>query len=206
MNEKLKAFGIFAFSLAFGLGVGLALKQADFGQSAARDNAQVQKQMADAARARPDLPAAEAMRQDALARSEQRLAAESDLAKRGRVAADTFWGFYFVNTRMRREFCSEQGVDVTAFVSAFERAHMNELAKARSLYARSGMDETLLYEGLRPTARKVIEQDMHDIAAAQGLSLSQACEALASAAEELVPEMHLSKMQPAIFKALVAAP
>ena len=100
----------------------------------------------------------------------------------------------------------KHGVDVVAFVSAFERAHKAELLKARSVYAGSGMDETKLYEELRPTARKVIEQDMRDVAAAHGFSISQACEALIAAAEEIAAEMHLSKMQPAVFEALRAAP
>ena len=51
----------------------------------------------------------------------------------------------------------------------------------------------------------MILQDMNDIAAANKLSVKEACQLIAENADNLVKEMHLSKMQPAVYQALSSA-
>ncbi|MGH8556766.1 MAG: hypothetical protein ACRESZ_04755 [Methylococcales bacterium] len=133
------------------------------------------------------------------------MSAETNDQKRANTAADMFWGFYFVNVRERSEFCEEQATNIQTFVKAFEKIHVNEFSKAKSIYARSSADENKVYTLLKPQLRKIILQDMNDIAATNKITLKQACELIAENADVLVKEMHLSKAQPAVYYALSSA-
>ena len=209
MNPKFnKVLGWVVFAIAFAGGYLIVRNLSappSLEESAKRANVELQSRMEEAVRKNPDVLPSEAMRQDAVARAEARMASQTDAGKRAATAADTFWGFFFVNTRMRPEYCSAHGVDIKQFVAEFERIHQKEVATARRLYAQRGMDENKLYEAIRPTASKVIEQDMQDIAKTQKVSAKTACELLNQATAEIVGQMHISKMQPAVFSALSAA-
>lgn len=152
---------------------------------------------------RPDLAPSEAIRREAVAQTTQQLAAESDRDKRLATAASNFLGFYLINTRERVAFCNERGVSIGPFAAAFERGHAAELAKARAIMANAPLSEDKLYEMLQPQLRQMIAQDMKDIAEGNKVSVQAACQLIATNGEPLAAEMHISKMQPAVYQVLV---
>jgi hypothetical protein len=156
----------------------------------------------DAVQKHPDLPVTVAMQQEAGQRFEEKMAAAASGQKRANLAADSFWGFYFINARSRLDFCREQGVDIQSFVDAFERGHTTQVATARAIYARSQTDENWLYSQIKDQVRKVIIQDMNDMATSNGISAKEACQLIADNAEDFAREMHVSKRVPALFQAL----
>jgi len=160
---------------------------------------------ADATRKHPDIPISQAMRQESSERATQKLTSETDELKRTNIAADMFWGFFFLNTRERPEFCREQGVDIQPFVKAFELAHKNEIAKARSIYARASVDEKTLHTAMKPQIRKALFQDMNDIATSTKSSLKEVCQVFSEKTDAIAQEMHISKVQPMVFKVLASA-
>ena len=199
-----KALSVAVFVVAF-LGVKYGVQSYRNYQAGANTEKFMNQLQTDAVQKHPDVSASEALAQEVTALAAQKLASEGDAAKRASTAADMFWGFYFINVRARPEFCREQGIDIGRFVEAFETGHVNELAKARSIYARSSVDENTIYAGIKPHLRKSIVQDMNDIAAANKVTVREACQLVADNADTLAAEMHLSKAQPAIFQALSAA-
>lgn len=168
------------------------------------ENASEQLQ-ADAKQKHPDMPLSEAIQQERIERSTEKLASETDEVKRKTLAADMFLGFFFVNARTRPEFCSEQGVNIQPFVNAFEDAHANEIAKARSIKARASVDEKKLYTLIQPQLRKTIVQNMNDIATSEKISLKEVCQRFSENADAIVQEMQLAKVHPVLFKALTSA-
>jgi hypothetical protein len=172
-------------------------------------NSKVEKFMeqlqADAIRKHPDIPFSQAIQQESSERASEKLTSETDELKRTNRAADMFWGFFFINAIERPEFCREQGVDIQPFVKAFELAHENEIAKARSIYARVSVDETKLYTAMKPQMRKALVQDMTDTATSIKSSVKEVCHAFSENADAIAQEMHLSKVQPVVFKVLTSA-
>lgn len=157
----------------------------------------------DAAAKHPNMQPAEAMQREAAAQMSQKLAAETSDRKRLESAAGNFMGFYLVNVREREAYCRERGVDIASFVAAFQGGHARELLKAQEALANTpvGMDE--LYKRLKPQLAAVIAQDMLDITAQNKISEKQACELVAENGAALAAEMHLSRAQPAVHRALV---
>lgn len=160
----------------------------------------------DAAAKHPGVTQSEAMQREASAQMSSNLAAQSNERKRLETAAGNFLGFYLVNVRERELYCRERGVDIGSFVTAFQRDHATELSKARAALAGSTFAEDELYKRLKPQLAAVITQDMHDIAAQNKISDKQACELVAENGAALAAEMHLSKAQPAVHRALVGGP
>ena len=168
-----------------------------------RDNG-FEQLKADAVGQHPDAPVSEAIRQESVESATKKLNVETDAQKRAQSAAAMFWGFLFVNTRERAEFCREQGVDIQPFVSAFEQAHANQIAKAKSILARTATDEEKLYTEIEPLLRKAVVQDMNDIATAKKISLKSACQFISNNALALAGDMHISKVQPTVYNALMS--
>lgn len=157
----------------------------------------------DAAAKHPDVPAAEALQREASAHMSRNLAAETNERKRLETAAGNFMGFYLVNVRERNEYCRERGVDIGPFIAAFQSGHTTELTKARAALATAQIGEDELYKRLKPQLAQVIAQDMQDIAAQNKISIKQACELVSENGAALAAEMHLSKAQPAVHRALI---
>ncbi len=153
----------------------------------------------------PDAPVSVAMQQEATDWASKKMATETDDRKRAYSAASMFWGFYYSNVRERSEFCREQGANIQPFVAAFEKAHVNELAKARAIFAQSATDEDKMYHLIKPQLLKMVAQDMSDIAAANKASLKDVCQLLSENGDALVAEMQFSKVQPDVHKVLTLA-
>lgn len=157
---------------------------------------------ADGVKNHPDVPVSEAMGREAVTRTSEQLSAEADEKMRRARAASSYFGFYLFNTRTRPEFCRRQQVDIAPFVSAFERGHAAESAHARAALAAVNIDENQLYGLVEKQLQQVIVQDMNDIASSNKMSLREACQLLASSGDVVAAEMHISKVQPAVYRTL----
>ncbi len=195
------SLGILAFIAAF-LAVKYGMQAYREHQSVAKVEQSLSQMQTEAAQKHPDAPASIALQQLATEQASKKIASETDAQKRASTAADMFWGFYFINVRERPEFCREQGTDIQPFVKAFEKGHTKELTQARTIYARSSADENKVYALLKTQFRKMIQQDMNDIAIANKITLKEACQLISENGESLAKEMHLSKVQPAVYQAL----
>jgi hypothetical protein len=108
-----------------------------------------------------------------------------------------------VNNRARPEFCNELGVDISTFVTAFESNHSSEITKARALLAKASYQEDKLYELTKTQLQQAIVQDMNDIASKNNITPKGACELVAQNGKDLATFIHISKIQPAVYNALM---
>jgi hypothetical protein len=155
------------------------------------------------ARKHPDETVSEAASQEGLERSRKLLGSEADAGKRRKIAAEQFYGFYFVNMRTRPEFCREQGVDISSFTSAFEREHLAQLTKARAVLANPDLSEDAYYRLVRAMLWKAGSQDMNDMATKSAVSLKGACELVAEHGNELAERLNIANVNPDLLKALM---
>lgn len=159
---------------------------------------------AEAAKNYPDLPAAEAQALQSRQHMTAKLANEGDPRKRKGSAASAFLGFFLANTRERSAYCREQGIDIQPFVAAFERAHAKEVDKARSILAELKIDDEQLYALIKPQLRRMITEDMEQIASANSTSLGAACEFIAHNGEALTAQMQFALTQPEVHRVLLS--
>lgn len=153
----------------------------------------------------PDQPEVLAVQQAAVDKVAADIYAKPTERERLQTAAGAFLGFYLVNQRERADYCDDLGVDITPFVAAFEAAHAQEHRIAIDLLAANEMEVDKLYTMLKPQLATVIEQDMNFIASEHQISLAQACQLVSDTALELVPQIHVSVLQPAVFETLHSA-
>lgn len=153
----------------------------------------------------PGEPAALALKKEASASATAQLQGEADASKRDRSAADMFWGYYFMNTRNRPEYCRTKGVDIHSFVAAFEAANADEVRAARAIYRRAGADENQTYRVSESLLDQVLRQDMREAAISNGISEAEVCQVIEAHADALVARMKLSQVQPLVYATLHAA-
>lgn len=159
----------------------------------------------DAVKKRPDVHPVEAFRDEAIEKSAESLANKTGDRKLN-AAADMYWGFYFVNTRSRSEFCKGHGVDISNFSKVFSDMHQNETLKARLIYAKfSKISEEQLYQKMQSLLFKTVTEDMQAISSQYKISFPQACQVLDEHAKEIVADMLISKTQPAVSNVLMTA-
>jgi hypothetical protein len=137
--------------------------------------AQMDRLRADAAKKHPGMSQSDAMKEEAAEQASAMLQ-KGDAESRARTAAGLFFGSYFMNTRARPEYCRKRGVNLAPFVAAYERAHGAELARARKILARAGIDPESMAPRLQAEFMTVIEQDMKDFAAGAQVQPDSACE------------------------------
>ncbi len=152
----------------------------------------------------PDEPEVLAVQEAAIKKAEENINSKGTQKEKVQTAAGTFLGFYLVNFKQRAEYCQGQGVDISPFINAFKESHKNEYAIAVKAISAAPSDVDKLYKMLKPQLETVIEQDMAYIASENGVSLPEACKLISDNAPTLVPDMHISVMQPAVYRALVS--
>lgn len=157
----------------------------------------------DAAREHPDLPASVAMQKEAVAMTSERLDKESDAEKKLAIAAGNFFGFYLINVRERADYCRKYGVDIAPFVSTFQTLHLAELERARGIVAGTEATEDKIYTVIKPQLGPLVEQDMYDISKHYNLTIKEACELFVTKGDVIANNMHLSKIQPAVYQVLM---
>jgi hypothetical protein len=141
----------------------------------AKVNSEVDKLKAEAAKKHPDMA-----QSDAMQAVSKELVGEvlktSDAESRAKSAAGLFYGSYFMNTRARPAYCKQRGVDLAPFVAAFEQAHREELARARDILVRSGVDPESMASTVQGQFAAMVDQDMKDFAAGAQVQPESACE------------------------------
>ena len=147
----------------------------------------------------PEMPVLESMYHEAAAMGASTLNNESDPKKRLATAATMFLGFYLTNARERPEFCKEYGVNISPFVYAFSQAQKPGLAKAEAALSGTPYTQDKLYAMFQPQIRKVIIQDMQDIATKSNTTIKGACELIATNGEALASKMRAAA---AVYQAL----
>lgn len=108
-----------------------------------------------------------------------------DKPTRARAAAEIFFGAYFMNTRARAGYCRRNGVDLTPFVTTYERTHRVEFERAQRILTDAGVDYESLPYKLQSIAAPAVQQDMEDISRAENLPIPHVCALFNEKAEEL---------------------
>lgn len=158
----------------------------------------------DAKKEHPDMPASIAAQKRAQVIGAEQLADAKSANERSLMAASQFWGFLYVNTRARRDYCEGVGVDIGPFVDAFSAAHEREKQVATQLFEAQEIPHEELWQELQPTLMKAVRQDMTDIQNMNSMSPSDACRIFAERPDDLVKNMLLKDKSPATYNTLMA--
>ena len=136
---------------------------------------EVDKLKAEAARKHPGVAQSDAMKAVSAERAGEILK-KGDTETRARNAASIFFGSYFMNTRARPAYCKQRGVDLAPFVAAFDRAHREELTRAREIFVRGGIDPESMVATVQDQFMAMVDQDMKDFAAGAKVQPDSACD------------------------------
>ncbi len=151
----------------------------------------------------PEVPEVLAVHELAIKKAEENIQAKVSMKEKQKAAAGNFMGFYLVNSRQRATYCSNLGVDITPFINAFEESHHTEYDTAVKALAAQPKDVDKLYQMLKPQFLTVIDQDMTYIANENEVGVAEACRLISDHVDVLMSDMHISVMQPAVYKALM---
>jgi hypothetical protein len=130
---------------------------------------------------------------------------EKDEAARRKMAATIFLGFYLDNGRARGEFCAKYGVDVAAFVRAFEERHAELHAKALAVLADEGTPEESIYDENSRAMHEHVSYEMLYLDSST-LGLKDACAKLVEKPYAYLPRMNFSEIEPGISNTLLSTP
>lgn len=128
--------------------------------------------------------------------SNEKIATITDEAKKENSAASSFIGYYFVNKRSRVEFCSKQGVDISAFSNEFEKVNQRELILARNILKLTQVVEDNFYQQSKESFDKVIESQMQKQANEAKISTKDLCESIKANAAVMADSLRFSKLVP----------
>jgi hypothetical protein len=163
--------------------------------------AEVDKLRAEAAQKHPGMSQTDAMKQVAAAKAGDMMRKAAP-AQRVQMAANVFYGSYFMNTRVRPAWCRDRGVDISPFASAYERAHDEELSKAKAAYAGTEHSPENILPIIEPELRRMVERDMKDVGDSLKLSPEKTCSAFNDNADAFARAIQLP---PEIRQALLAS-
>lgn len=163
--------------------------------------AEVDKLRAEAAQKHPGMSQTDAMKQVAAAKASDMMRKAAP-AQRVQMAANVFYGSYFMNTRVRPAWCRDRGVDISPFASAYERAHGEELSKAKAAYAGTEHSPENILPIIEPELRRMVERDMKDVGDSLKLSPEKTCSAFNDNADAFARAIQLP---PEIRQALLAS-
>lgn len=121
------------------------------------------------------------------------------------AAADMFWGFYFMNTKARVNFCHEGGVDMAEFVAQFNERHAAEKAQAEKLYAQFDMNPQDMWKMAEKmdAISMVLEQDMMQAAYVLNKPLGEVCAYLNTTPPNLMDRVTFKNAMPTQWAALM---
>lgn len=142
--------------------------------TAAEVKAEVDSLRAEAAKQHPGMSQTDAMKQVAQAKATEMLN-DADARTRRQMAAQVFYGAYFLNTRFRPAYCTQLGVDIAPFVAAYNQAHADELTRAQAVFAGTGQPPEAILTVAGAELTRMAAQDMRDIGAAQHAAPDATC-------------------------------
>lgn len=124
-----------------------------------------------------------------------------------KYAASHFFGFYTVNGTTAGDVCRAEGIDLTAYVRAFQLKHTRELAQAHKVISASGISlkkMTAIAEGKRSKLEATVRQTMLDLAAALGgRTVADGCAYVAAHAADAVSAQSFADQNPEVEAALM---
>lgn len=164
--------------------------------------AELMKMKTDAVSARPDLAPSKAFIEAASKNAESTLASADTADKKLSVAAEQFFGFYFINVKTRYEYCDKLGVDISPFVNAFKAIHAQEYRIASDAVAREKYNPEWVLSKMAPSMRSIIDQTMNDAAQQYKVTPKDICTGLAEHGPESAAGLALQKLAPKIYGAL----
>lgn len=150
----------------------------------------------------PDLVEIDAIHKESIKETNRVLNSKNNSNERLKTSATMFLGFYVTN-RARAKYCKELGVDISLFISAFEKSHINEYEKSITIkkYKRSDVDH--LFSVIEKQVKQLMIEDIKTIAVQREISNQQACQLFNDYADEFVSIMHISVTNPNLQKILM---
>ncbi len=167
-----------------------------------RANISFEKNKADAVATHPDMPPSIAFAEVASKNAEASLVSAGSLEKKRSVAADQFFGFYYVNVKARHEYCLKLGVDIAPFVKAFIATNAQEYRIASATEGWKNTNKEWFLSKMESVLRSTIDQAMLDAAKQQNTTPKGVCAFIAENGQDFATAMSFQKIQPASYAAL----
>ena len=153
--------------------------------------------------ARPDLLPSQAIAQNSSKMADKMLVNAIDINDKIFIAAAQFNSYYTANIKSRPSICRNVGVDITPFVDAFKKIHLNEHRIAIDAITRQVTPaELLAAEKFVDEQLPLLKQAMEDMAHVNNLTLRELCVGFAQDADFFAVEFSSQKKQPATYAAL----
>ena len=125
------------------------------------------------------------------------------------IAANIFFGAYFMSTRSRPDYCASLGIPINSFVSIYKQKHYQLFTIAEKIqiqdHAKYGYiyDIDRLYKLLSPSGEKMLVQDMKDTSSVVKVSERELCQSFEQDAIEWVNRFDFRKKAPEVAKILL---
>jgi len=161
----------------------------------------IEELRAEAEKKYPGMAKTDALKAVAQADTVSQLNAVSGVEEKRQSAAYMFFGFYFMNTQARMDYCKQHGTDLKPFIDAFAEKNKAEQSRARSTLLKIGVEPESLIPVLSEQFASVVEQDMKDVAMGAKVPVERTCALFNENAELLANEI---KLTPEIRTALMA--
>jgi len=139
----------------------------------------------------------------ALAKAKQSIEGQTSGQAKKIDAAGTFFGFYINNQLFRPDYCKANGTDISKFVKIWEEKHMKEYSKTLEIFQAGDVNIKDLINTLeRPSVLK-LAKDMQAQASQYDVNLNDICQAFVINTDEVVANMHISKVMPLVQATLM---
>ena len=126
------------------------------------------------------------------------------------IAANIFFGAYFMSTRSRPNYCASLGVPINSFVSIYKQKHYQLFTIAEKIQIRDHVeygykyDINKLYNLISPSGEKMLVQNMKDTSSIVKVSERELCQAFEQDAIEWVNRLDFRKKAPEVAKILLS--
>ena len=138
---------------------------------------------------------ADTLREDSIEKANKKIESSSGSEKKI-AAASQFLGYYLVNTKTRKDYCSNLGVTITNFVKEFESEHATDLSNTRKILKTTIEAEDNFYLTSKSSFEKVLNVEMPAQAKQLNVTEKQICETLESDAVNIAKAMQFSDVMP----------
>ena len=135
------------------------------------------------------------------------LDSKKDEKSKSVTAANVINGAYISNVRTRYDYCKDQGVDISEFVKKYKSRNaliMRDVKKILETHFKEKnfrVEEEQLYLKMKPTAYKMITQDMLEISKVWKITdMAKVCSNLNTFADQITDSIALTKVLPEYSK------
>ena len=128
---------------------------------------------------------------------------ESSIGSEKKIAAASqFLGYYLINIKTRKDYCSNLGVTITNFVNEFESEHTTDLSNARKILKTTLEAEDKFYFTSKNSFEKILNLEMPAQAKQLNLTEKEVCESLETNGASVAKAMRFSDALPLQSKIL----